>query len=195
MSTSTPPASSPPNVQTVPTPNPDALMFRVDEVLVPSGTFEYRTRTDATQSPLAQQLLGIDGVDLILVAPKFVTVRKDSDADWHDLLATVTITLQRFLESGEMAVLDSGGPSPTGPALTEVEQRIVALIDEEIRPAVAQDGGDVEYVGFEDGVVSLRMVGACGTCPSSTATLKMGIEALLKEEIPEVETVVAVPAA
>ena len=75
-----------------------------------------------------------------------------------------------------------------------MELRILALIDEEIRPAVAQDGGDVEYLGFEDGIVYLRMTGACGTCPSSTATLKMGIEALLKEEIPEVDSVEAVPA-
>ena len=77
-------------------------------------------------------------------------------------------------------------------ARNDQERKILELIDEEIRPAVAQDGGDIEYVGFEEGVVALRMTGACGTCPSSTATLKMGIEALLKEEIPEVESVVAV---
>ena len=85
-------------------------------------------------------------------------------------------------------------PHRRPPPRTEVELRILALIDEEIRPAVAQDGGDVEYLGFEDGIVYLRMTGACGTCPSSTATLKMGIEALLKEEIPEVDSVEAVPA-
>lgn len=186
--------TSPPTIETVPTPNPDALMFRVDEVLVPSGTFEYKSRTEATKSPLAQALLAIQGVELILVAPKFVTVRKDGDADWHDLLASVTVALQQFLESGEMAVLDAEAPAPPAPPRTEVEQRILALIDEEIRPAVAQDGGDVEYLGFEDGIVYLRMTGACGTCPSSTATLKMGIEALLKEEIPEVDSVEAVPA-
>ena len=93
-----------------------------------------------------------------------------------------------------MAVLDAEAPAPPTPPRTEVELRILALIDEEIRPAVAQDGGDVEYLGFEDGIVYLRMTGACGTCPSSTATLKMGIEALLKEEIPEVDSVEAVPA-
>lgn len=184
--------SPPPAVQTVQTPNPDALMFRVDEVLVPSGTYEYSTGHDASRAPLAQALLAVPGVELILVAPRFVTVRKEPDADWHDLIANVTITLQGFLLSGDMAVLDAQGPVAPGPKRSEVEERILAVIDEEIRPAVAQDGGDIEYVGFTDGVVSLRMVGACGTCPSSTATLKMGIETLLKEEVPEVQSVEAV---
>ncbi len=185
----------PPAVHTVQTPNPDALMFRVDEVLVPAGTFEFRSKKEATRAPLAQALLSLPGIELILVAPKFVTVRKEPDADWHDLLADVTLALQDFLISGEMAVMDAQESRGPGPMRTAVEQKILALIDEEIRPAVAQDGGDVEYVGFVDGVVSLRMTGACGSCPSSTMTLKMGIEALLKEEIPEVQSVEAVPAA
>ena len=167
-------------------------MFRVGEVLVPSGTWEYRSRQDATRSPLAQKLLANPGVELILVAPRFVTVRKQPDADWHDLIADVTVRLQDFLLSGDMAVLDAEQAPALGPARSPIERKILELIDEEIRPAVAQDGGDIEYVGFEEGVVALRMTGACGTCPSSTATLKMGIEALLKEEIPEVESVVAV---
>ena len=187
------PSETSPAVQTVQTPNPDALMFRVDEVLVPAGTFEFRSRSEATRAPLAQKLLALEGIDLILVAPKFVTVRKQSEADWHDLIADVTITMQNFLLSGDMAVLDALGPAAPGPQRTALEKKIIALIDEEIRPAVAQDGGDVEFVGFTDGVVSLRMTGACGSCPSSTMTLKMGIEALLKEEIPEVESVEAVP--
>ncbi len=186
-------SSAPPaTVEAVPTPNPDALMFRVTEVLVPSGTFEFKSRAEASRSHLAQILLAIAGIELVLIAPRFVTVRKLADADWTDLIVDITVAIQRFLESGEMAVLDADGPTPLGPSRSAIEQRILTLIDEEIRPAVAQDGGDIEYVGFEDGVVQLRMVGACGTCPSSTATLKLGIEALLKEELPEVKSVEAV---
>jgi len=92
------------------------------------------------------------------------------------------------LSSGQMAVLDSASHA-TPAELTEIEEKIVTILNEEIRPAIAQDGGDLTYMGFEDGVVKLQMIGACGTCPSSTMTLKMGIERLLMEEIPEVRAV------
>lgn len=176
-------------VSSVPTPNPDALMFRVEEALVPTGTYEYTDAAKAgKEAPLAARLLGVAGVELVLVAPRFVTVRKDPDARWPDVVPQVKRTLREFIWSGEMAVFDVA-VGAKAPELSEVEQRILQLLDDEIRPAIAQDGGDVTYVGFVDGVVHLRMIGACGTCPSSTATLKMGIEALLTEEIPEVRSV------
>ncbi len=174
-----------PTIQTLPTPNPDALMFRLEETLVPAGTFEYQDRAVAErESPLAARLLSEEGVQRVLVAPRFVTVRKDPDARWAELAARVKLALKDFLLSGDMAVLELG-EAPAA-ALTATEARILELLDEEIRPALAQDGGDVEYVGFVDGVVHLRMTGACGSCPSSVATLKNGIEALLREELPEV---------
>lgn len=179
-------------VSSVPTPNPDALMFRVDEVLVPTGTFEYTQREVAgRESPLAERLLGVPGVELVLVAPRFVTVRKQPETAWPEVVPIVKRALREFIWSGEMAVYDLAVDA-TAPELGAVERRILELLDEEIRPAIAQDGGDVTYVGFVDGVVQLRMIGACGTCPSSTATLKMGIERLLTEEIPEVHAVVQV---
>ncbi|RME26040.1 MAG: NifU family protein [Deltaproteobacteria bacterium] len=176
-------------IHSVPTPNPDALMFRVEEALVPTGTFEYSDAARAAdESPLAHALLSIGNIELVLIAPRFVTVRKEPRARWPDLVPRIKRTLREFIWSGEMAVFDVAvDASP--PDRSEVEQRIIALLDEEIRPAIAQDGGDVTYMGFVDGVVQLRMIGACGTCPSSTATLKMGIEALLCEEIPEVRGV------
>lgn len=178
-----------PIVQSVPTPNPDALMFRVGEVLVPAGTHEFKRGQDTSDAPLARQLLAIDDVELVLIAPRFVTVRKHPSGDWMALEPAVIDAMTAFIDSGDMAVIDTGTPAaPTGPR-TEVEKRILELLDEEIRPAIAQDGGDVTFEGFEDGIVYLRMIGSCGTCPSSTATLKMGIERLLKEEIPEVEAV------
>ena len=176
-------------VRTVPTPNPNALMFRVDETLVPTGTFEYHTLDDAKGSPLAQLLLQIDGVDVVLVAPRFVTITKKTDIPWPDVVPAVKDRIRAFLLTGEMAVLDDSSAAPAAQELGEIEQRIIKLIDDEIRPAIAMDGGDITFMGFVDGIVHLRLVGACGTCPSSTTTLKMGIERMLCEEVPEVRGV------
>ena len=178
-----------PSVTIVPTPNPDALMFRVQEVLVPMGTFEYKRGDETTDAPLARALMALADIELILIAPRFVTVRKHADSRWTELEASVETALSDFLESGEMAVFDTRSNTPR--ALSEVETRIVAIIDEEIRPAVAQDGGDITFESFEDGIVTVRMSGACGSCPSSTLTLKAGVERLLTEEIPEVTGVEA----
>lgn len=190
------PSSQPPTqrhaVHAVDTPNPDARMFRVEETLLPSGTREFSELAHAQQaSPLAERLLQIEDVELVLIAPRFVTVRKAPDAAWAWLSPTVIAAISAFLRSGEMAVFEDA-PDPDGltPQLrSDIERRIIAILDEEIRPAVAQDGGDVSFEGFQDGVVYLRLSGACGTCPSSTATLKHGIERYLTEEIPEVRSV------
>jgi Fe-S cluster biogenesis protein NfuA len=176
-----------PRITVVNTPNPHALMYRVRETLVPAGTYEYTTLEEAKDAPLGQALLAMTEVELILVAPRFITVRKQADADWMTLSPRVLAALEHFLDSGEMAVFDSRSTGPT--ERTDIERRIIELLDEEIRPALAQDGGDVTFEAFVDGVVQLRLIGACGTCPSSTYTLKAGIERLLMEEIPEVQGV------
>jgi Fe-S cluster biogenesis protein NfuA len=175
-------------VDTVPTPNPNALMFRVTEVLIPTGTHEYMKGSEAKNAPLAQVLLKHEGVELVLIAPRFVTVRKEPEASWAQIVPPLKDDLRRFLASGEMAVLDTGiGLKPE--ERTALERKIIQILDDDIRPALANDGGDVSFVSFEEGVVYLQLSGACGTCPSSTMTLKMGIEALLKEELPEVTSV------
>lgn len=176
-------------VRAVDTPNPDARMFRVEETLIPTGTHEFDdANTAGDQSPLAERLLQLGGVSLVLIAPKFVTVRKDPEADWSWLSPTISASIGAFLRSGEMAVFEVGS-SDTVVERTDIERRIIEILDEDIRPAIAQDGGDVAFEGFRDGTVYLRLSGACGTCPSSTATLKHGIERYLCEEIPEVQSV------
>lgn len=182
------------SVTTIPTPNPDALMFRVDEALVPTGTYEYHLGEDMAQAPLAERLFQIDGVNLVLIAPRFVTVGKEPGADWPNIVPLARNVIRALLADGEMAVYDdaiTAGGGSSAP-LTEVEERIVQLIDDEIRPAVAGDGGDVVYAGFVDGIVQLQLVGSCGSCPSSLTTLKQGIERMMMEEIPEVRGVVQV---
>ena len=181
-------SDTPIQVDTVPTPNPDAIMLKVHETLVPSGTHEFSLGDDTADAPLATALLDIDGLELVLIAPRFVTLRKASASDWPDLVPAAKDALRGFLKSGAMAVIDKSGnmdPAERG----EIEQKIIALLDEEIRPAVAMDGGDITFIGFENGIVSVQMSGACGTCPSATATLKLGVERLLMEEIPSVRGV------
>jgi len=185
---SNPETEIPTAIDTVPTPNPDAVMLKVQETLVPTGTYEFTPDSDTSGAPLAQVLLALDGIELVLIAPRFVTLRKTTEKAWPDIVPGAKTAMRDFLSSGEMAVLDSG-TGPTQQDLSEIEQSIVTLLNDEIRPAIAMDGGDLTYMGFEDGVVKIQMIGACGSCPSSTMTLKMGIERLLMEEIPEVRAV------
>ena len=177
------------SVIVVPTPNPDAFMFKVEEILVHNGTFEGRKGDDLSRLPLAEAILEHEGTDLVFIAPRFVTVRKNPDANWMQLRPVLVREIIAFLDSGEMAVLDDAHHAQTSPR-NAIETQILTLINEEIRPAIAQDGGDLTYLGFDDGVVRIRLIGACGSCPSATSTLKQGIERLLVEEIEEVHSVV-----
>ena len=175
-------------IDTVPTPNPDAIMLKVRETLVQSGTHEFTARDDTDNAPLAKILLDIQAIQLVLIAPRFVTLRKSPSSDWPDLVPLAKQALREFLDSGQMAVFEQQNtldPAEVG----EIEKQIIHLLDEDIRPALAMDGGDINFVSFEDGVVTVQLIGASSSCPSSTATLKMGVERLLTEEIPEVRAV------
>jgi Fe-S cluster biogenesis protein NfuA len=174
-------------IDTVPTPNPDALMFRVQEMLVPSGTFEYRDRAQASDAPLPRRFFDLPGVVSVLVAPRFVTINKDAEVTWPELVPQVKAALRDFLDSGDMAVPDSD--LALGDLADPVERKVVQILDEFIRPAVAQDGGDILYRGMEDGIVLVKLIGSCSSCPSSTATLALGVERMLLEEVPEVRGV------
>ena len=175
-------------IDTVPTPNPDAIMLKVRETLVQSGTHEFTARDDIENAPLAKLLLGIEGIQLVLIAPRFVTLRKSPSMDWPDLVPLAKQALNDFLASGQMAVFENL-PTTDPEKIGAIEKQIIELLDEDIRPALAMDGGDINFVRFEDGVVTVQLIGACSSCPSSTATLKQGVERLLTEEIPEVYAV------
>ena len=135
------------SIAVVPTPNPDAMMFKVPEALVSAGTYEGKRGEDLSALPLAQKILEVEGTELVLIAPRFVTVRKHPDADWMGLRPLLVPLLIRFIEDGEMAVFEESQSSQYTPE-SEVEQRILALLDEEIRPAIATDGGDVDLLGL-----------------------------------------------
>jgi len=176
-------------IEILSTPNPDALMFRLAERLVPQGSYEYASLEEAGGSALARTLFAVEGVAGVLIAPTFVTVTRREGTTWPALVGAVRAALTAFVESGELAVDDVPDAGAEG---DEVERLIQQLIAESILPALENDGGSIEYVGFVDGLVHVRLRGACGTCPHATATLAYGVQRFLMQHVPAVKGVVRV---
>ncbi len=181
------------NIQLEWTPNPSTLKYVVDLPLLPRGAMNFTDKAVAEEkSPLVSKLFGIKGVHAVMLGTNFVTVTKGDEGEWDELNDGVMNALDQHLAAGETVVkpefLVAPAPSAGG---TDIESRIREILDAEIRPAVAMDGGDITLDRFEAGIVYLHMKGSCAGCPSSTATLKMGIETRLKEAFPEVAEVVA----
>lgn len=173
-----------------PTPNPNSLKFIVGRPIVSGGSYEFATAKEAESSPLASAIFKIDGVEGVFIGASFVTVRKLTEATWDQVEPEATRIIEDMISSGAAIVsetAEAADHSADGP-----EGVIRRILDEEIRPAVASDGGDVVFERFENGVLTLRLVGACAGCPSSLMTLKMGIERRLKEDVPELTEVLSV---
>ncbi len=188
-------------IQTEKTPNPNTMKFYPGETVVESGSVTFRSKNDAAGvSPLAQILFEIPDVEQIFFANDFITVTKNETADWTMLKAQVLTTVMEHYISGKpvMQGQENKKASHINQANTvteedsEIVKQIKELIDVRVRPAVAEDGGDIIYQGFKDGVVYLELHGSCSGCPSSTITLKNGIENMLKHYVPEVIAVEAV---
>ncbi|MCW5697075.1 MAG: NifU family protein [Bauldia sp.] len=177
-------------IQTEATPNPATLKFLPGRVVMGMGTAEYREPDEATSSPLARRLFAIDGVSGVFLGDDFITVTK-AGGEWPHLKPAVLGAIMEHFLSGAPAV-DAGqaeGEEDFDPAAAEIVETIKELLETRVRPAVAQDGGDITFRSFRDGVVYLNMRGSCSGCPSSTATLKHGIENLLRHFVPEVREV------
>lgn len=173
------------------TPNPHSVKWILSRTLLGSGRsahFEAPPAPDV--SPLATRLFAIEGVSGVFLAGNFVTVTKREELEWPALAQSLVDALKAFAASGEPALGPAWEMARTQ-SQSDVEERIQRILDHEIRPYVAQDGGDVLFAGFRDGTVQLYLQGSCSGCPSSTATLKHGIEARLREAVPEVQEVVA----
>lgn len=178
-------------IQTEQTPNPASLKFLPGCEVMVTGTAEFTdAATAAAQSPLAERLFAINGVAGVFLGHDFITVTKSADAEWDALKPSVLGAVMEHFTTGQKVMLneDAGnaGHAVSHDAEDEVVQQIKDILDERIRPIVAQDGGDIVFADFKDGVVYLYMRGACAGCPSSTATLKSGIENMLRHFIPEV---------
>lgn len=179
-------------IQTERTPNPATLKFMPGVTVMETGTANFTASSEAGHSPLATGLFGIEGVTGVFLGSDFITATKSDDKDWDIIKPLILGAIMEHFQSGKAVIEGDGdGPAESG-AMEGVEKQIKELIDTRVRPAVAQDGGDIVYKGFEDGVVFLHMQGACAGCPSSTATLKNGIENMLRHYVPEVTEVRAV---
>lgn len=181
-------------IQTEATPNPAALKFIPGQTVLSSGTMEFKTSDEASQSPLAQKIFGIDGVVSVFFGRDFISITKNDTRDWAVLKPLLLGAIMDHYVSG-MPVMATSANFHSGTAGIpddEISRQIIEIIDQRVRPAVANDGGDIEFSRFEDGIVYLHMKGACAGCPSSTATLKNGIENMLRHFVPEVTEVRAV---
>lgn len=172
-------------IQTQATPNPATIKFIPGQVILESGLKDYQSVEEASSSPLAQRLFGLQGVVGVFLANDFVSVSKADDTDWSMLKPMVMATLMEHLSTGQPILIDDGSEAVVEDE-DEISAQIRELIITRVRPMVMMDGGDIEFDRFDDGIVYLTMRGACSGCPSSTATLKSGIEGMLKHFVPEV---------
>ncbi len=201
------------------TPNPNSVKFVADRPLLFEGTVEYKSKEEAINSPIALQLFDFTGVKSVFITSNFITITKEADIDWYDITNLLRVFIKSFLDSGEKLFLTDPATHKTAevaekpieqakaPAeqqkqtapyaeLTaeenlDIEQKIIQMLDEYVRPAVEGDGGAIDFKSFDRGVVTVVLKGSCSGCPSSTLTLKAGIENLLKRMIPEVTEVMA----
>lgn len=179
------------------TPNPESLKFVTNLHILPNFQLDFRTRELAEGSPLAKTLFEIPFVNGVFVSNNFITITKKAEYDWFEITPELKEAVKKFLQSGQKAVDDALLPkdifekqNPEA-AATDPESKIKDLLDKYVKPAIQMDGGHIEFKSFEDGVVTLQLQGSCSGCPSSTVTLKAGIEGLLKRMVPEVTEVVA----
>ena len=180
-------------IQTESTPNPATLKFLPGQAVLEVGTADFPSADTAAKSPLATRLFAVSGVSGVFLGNVFVTVTKSDDVEWDHIKPNLLGAIMEHFQSGapvmdESETASSGHAEHTGED-GEIVTQIKELLDTRVRPAVAQDGGDITFHGFDRGVVYLHMQGACAGCPSSTLTLKMGIENLLRHYIPEVTEV------
>lgn len=192
------------------TPNPAAMKFVVNRILLNEGVVEYFKKEDAVVCPLAFQLFDFTGVKAVFITSNFITITKANDIDWYDILAILREFIKGFFMGDEKLFLKNpverdagrgtGDEKSQQPAVSsqqtiennvQLEKQIKQMLEEYVRPAVEQDGGAIHFKSFSNGVVTLILKGSCSGCPSSTLTLKSGIENLLKKMVPEVTEVVA----
>lgn len=181
-------------IQTEGTPNPATLKFLPGQSVLGTGTADFISAEAASTSPLAYRVFGIDGVAGVFLGADFITVTKSDVTEWDHIKPAILGAIMEHYQSGQPAIEGQAGAGHTdhaedGGENSQIINQIKDLLDTRVRPAVAQDGGDITFHGFDAGVVYLHMKGACAGCPSSTLTLKMGIENLLKHFIPEVTEV------
>ena len=177
-------------VQTEITPNPNSLKFLPGKIVSNKGSFEI-TKKDEINNELVRNLLSINGVEGIFLGKDFISVNKNDNISWDEVKHIVISLINDFYSSGKECIVEKN-LNESHENLREIEKKIVKILDQKIRPAVAKDGGDIKFKSFKDGVVKVQLQGSCSGCPSSTMTLKQGVQNLLCHYIPEVKVVEAI---
>jgi Fe-S cluster biogenesis protein NfuA len=178
-------------VQTEITPNPNSLKFLPGKTVSSRGSFEV-TKKEETDSELVRNLLSINGVNGVFLGSDFLSINKSEKIDWEDIKHIVISLINDFYSTGKEFVISNEIFTEKNVELKEIEKKIIDLLESKIRPAVAKDGGDIKFKEFKDGIVKVELQGSCSGCPSSTMTLKQGVQNLLCHYLPEVKEVVAI---
>ena len=178
-------------VQIENTPNPNALKFMPGKMVSKNGQMEI-TKKEDTNNGLVRSLLSINGVTGIFLGSDFLSVNKEENKNWEDIKHIVISLINDFYSSGKEFVIDKSLDAKEKINLIEIEKQIIKILDTKIRPAVAKDGGDIKFKEFKDGIVKVQLQGSCSGCPSSTMTLKQGVQNLLCHYIPDVKEVIAI---
>ena len=177
-------------VQTEVTPNPNSLKFLPGKKVSNSGPYEI-TSKDQIDNVLVRNILSVSGVEGVFLGQDFISVNKGDQTNWDEIKHIVISLINDFYSNGEEFVIDENIIQEES-TLNEIEQKIVKILDQKIRPAVARDGGDIKFKEYKDGVVKVQLQGSCSGCPSSTMTLKQGVQNLLCHYLPEVKEVIAI---
>tara|TARA_Y100000817_G_C16825216_1_gene530867 strand:+ start:492 stop:1031 length:540 start_codon:yes stop_codon:yes gene_type:complete len=177
-------------VQTLNTPNPNSLKFLPGEKVSLSGPVEFTDKTD-TKNELIRNIMSINGVSGIFLSDDFLSVNKSEEKDWEEIKHIIISFINDFYADGNKFVYDNSSKNEDD-NLSEIEKKIIKILETKIRPAVAKDGGDIKFKEYKDGKVKVELQGSCSGCPSSTMTLKRGVENLLKHYIPEITEVTPV---
>tara|TARA_B100000424_G_scaffold172510_1_gene133002 strand:- start:219 stop:758 length:540 start_codon:yes stop_codon:yes gene_type:complete len=177
-------------VQTEITPNPNSLKFIPGKVVSNVGSFEV-TKNDNVNNQLIRNILSVNGVEGIFLSKDFISVNKNDENSWDEIKHIVISHINEFYASGKEFVINKDLNKQTA-SFDEIEKRIIQLLEDKIRPAIARDGGDIKFKEFKDGVVKVQLQGSCSGCPSSTMTLKQGVQNLLCHYLPEVKRVEAI---
>jgi Fe-S cluster biogenesis protein NfuA len=178
-------------VQTEITPNPNSIKFLPGKIVSNAGSFEV-TKKDNVKNELVRNILSINGVEGIFLSKDFISVNKFDETSWDEIKHIVISLINDFYSTGKECVINNDLSENEDENFGEIEQKIIKILDQKIRPAVAKDGGDIKFKEFKNGIVKVQLQGSCSGCPSSTMTLKQGVQNLLCHYLPEVKEVVAI---
>jgi len=177
-------------VQTQNTPNPNSLKFLPGKKVSNVDSLEF-INIDDTDNSLIKNILSINGVESIFLGSEFVTINKNDNIDWNDIKHIVISLINEFYEQGNDLIIDKNLDKNSNKDLKDIEKKIINILETKVKPAVANDGGDIKFLDYKDGVVKVKLQGSCSGCPSSTITLKRGVQNLLKHYIPDIKQVEA----